>query len=183
MKTGGRRVPLGRRLPSGERLHASTVPAVVRLLLSSREGELYVKVNCLRGRCGPHSIRGAGCVCCGSGVRIPSHHRRKQAMSVEGRRDVSSGGAHGGGVARSCGCARGVALSLWPCPLWREQRGVTGPTPVPDASPTTQPVASARVAGSLRTHNLHTSTTGGTASRDRVGTVHLPLRLSPMPIF
>ena len=120
MKTGGRRVPLGRRLPSGERLHASTVPAVVRLLLSSREGELYVKVNCLRGRCGPHSIRGAGCVCCGSGVRIPSHHRRKQAMSVEGRRDVSSGGARGGGVARSCGCARGVALSLWPCPLWRE---------------------------------------------------------------
>ena len=114
MKTGGRRVPLGRRLPSGERLHASTVPAVVRLLLSSREGELYVKVNCLRGRCGPHSIRGAGCVCCGSGVRIPSHHRRKQAMSVEGRRDVSSGGARGGGVARSCGCARGVALSLWP---------------------------------------------------------------------
>ena len=167
MKTGGRRVPLGRRLPSGERLHASTVPAVVRLLLSSREGELYVKVNCLRGRCGPHSIRGAGCVCCGSGVRIPSHHRRKQAMSVEGRRDVSSGGARGGGVARSCGCARGVALSLWPCPLWREQRGVTGPTPVPDASPTTQPVASARVAGSLRTHNLHTSTTRGTASRDR----------------
>ena len=152
-------MPLGRRLPSGERLHASTVPAVVRLLLSSREGELYVKVNCLRGRCGPHSIRGAGCVCCGSGVRIPSHHRRKQAMSVEGRRDVSSGGARGGGVARSCGCARGVALSLWPCPLWREHwaRAARGDGPDARAGPHQPHNPSRRPASPVR--SVHTTYT------------------------
>ena len=150
-------MPLGRRLPSGERLHASTVPAVVRLLLSSREGELYVKVNCLRGRCGPHSIRGAGCVCCGSGVRIPSHHRRKQAMSVEGRRDVRGRRPRRGRPARGLApCpARGVALSVALSVVARAARG-DGPDaragPHQPHNPSRRPASPVRSVHTTYTH-------------------------------
>ena len=90
---------------------------------------------------------------------------------------MSGGGARGGGRRRPRGLARGVALSVALSVVWREQRGVTGPTPVPDLTNHTTRRVGPRRRFAPYTQITHTSTTALRAwLRDRV---HLPLS----PIF